>query len=254
MGGEAHLDQTDDHGITTVMATNTTGNMALLDGLLAANKLAPAARVVYASSEMARGLSGFNMTPKFATDDANGVLEHIYGRNSTTFHWRSTVAQLSSYAYAKLTGTLHLAQLAREQPGFYFASVSPGMTHSTAAVDSAPWLLKASAPLMLPMMKLTAQAHAPEVGAKRYVDVLLGTAAGEQPPSGAFIASAWFATGPVCDQAESCALAGCRSHAAPAGPQRGPAPTCSAPRDHVPRPSIEAPALADVAPTAPHLP
>ena len=185
------------------MAMNTIGNMALLEGLLAASKLAPAARVVYSSSEMARGLSGFNTTPKFASDDANGVLEHIYGRNATTFHWRSMMSQLSSYGFAKLTGTLHLAQLAREQPNFYFASVSPGMTHSTAAADSAPWLMKATAPVMLPILKLTAQAHAPDVAAKRYLDVLLGTAEGEQPPSGAFVASAWFATGPVCDQAAS---------------------------------------------------
>ena len=51
IGGDDHLKLTPD-GITKVCAMNATGSAALFEGLLGAKKLAPAAVVVYASSEV----------------------------------------------------------------------------------------------------------------------------------------------------------------------------------------------------------
>jgi len=113
---------------------------------------------------------------------------------------------MSSYAFAKLVGTLWIGQLARDHPNLYFAAVSPGMTHSTGINEAAPSMVKSALPVLMPMMKLTQQAHAPDVGAKRYLDVLLGASTPQEATeykSGAFVASAWFATGSVCDQADS---------------------------------------------------
>ena len=80
-------------------------------------------------------------------------------------------------------------------------SVSPGGCHTTNAYANSPWLFRyTNVDLQMRIVSLFSLSHSPAVGAQRYVDALSDSYPFE---SGTFVASRRWATGGVCDQADS---------------------------------------------------
>ena len=209
MGSDDHLDLTS-NGITKVMAMNVTGHAMLFNGLLDAKKLAANAKVVYTTTEIARGMVTMAVKPAFASIDAACITSHIVGKPAcgyvAGFPYTSV---LSSYSYAKAIGSLYFQHAAKENPAMTVYAISPGMCYGTdAPVAGMPWGMKAAMGGMPWLINLQIRAgglvgmvHSPAVGTKRTMDALFGR--GAVYPSGTFIGAVRWATGPTCDQAIS---------------------------------------------------
>ena len=200
MGSDDHLKLTSD-GITKVMAINTTGHAAFFEGLLAGKKLAKDAKVIFTSSEIARGMTGMARKPSFTSHDAECITTHIVGKPACSYaRTPSFMSVMSSYAAAKAIGTLYFQQCARENPTMTIYSVSPGSCYGTNAHLNAPGKMQmTNVPLQMRLMSFLGLAQSSAVGAKRNLDALFGRGLGY--PSGTFIASRGWATGATCDQA-----------------------------------------------------
>lgn len=201
MGGCGHLELTPD-GITRVMAMNTTGHAAFFEGLLATNKLATDARIIFASSELARGLLFMSGKPVFGLDEGC-MTAHLVGTPTGKYERTPAfMSGMSSYAAAKAVGTLYFQQCARENPNLTIHAVSPGSCYGTNAHVGAPRPMQlTNLPLQMYLLSLVGLAHTPSVGAQRYIDTFF--CRGTKYPTGTFIASRKWATGAVCDQAVS---------------------------------------------------
>lgn len=83
-------------------------------------------------------------------------------------------------------------------------TVSPGGTDGTEAfsADAMPAHFKMMLPVMMPMMKMMGQFHDVDVGAKRYVDAVLGENSMAAFKSGTFVGSKKGVSGRVMDQSK----------------------------------------------------
>lgn len=190
MGGKTPMAVTAD-GATYMFAQNVLGHVALLETLLAEDRLGEVA--VFAGSEAARGLPrmGFKR-PSFVSKSADELATVIDG---SFFAGRKPDVNLA-YGQAKLLGILWMASLARQYPDLRFVSVSPGNTTGTHAPDDLPAPLRFAAKHVMPHLGIS---HDLEVGAKRLVDGVTDT----KLSSGTFYASAaGKLKGPLVDQTE----------------------------------------------------
>lgn len=199
IGGDDHLMLTPD-GITRVCAMNVTGSAALFEGLLEAKKLAPAAVVVYASSEIARGMAPFSYMPKFAAADEACMTTHLVGQPGCGyFRLLPFMKVMNSYGYAKAIGTLYFQNAAADHPKMRIVAASPGSTHSTSAANGTPKIMQCMGmATQMWLMSFVGMSHAPSVAAQRYLDVLL---LADKAPSGTFLASSGVFEGELVDQA-----------------------------------------------------
>ena len=192
-GGKTPLAMTED-GVTTIFATNVLGHVALLDGLVAADKLKESA--VYVGSEAARGIPKLGMKrPALETSSADEFASLCDGSYFAAHKFNGALA----YGQAKYIGALWMAAAARRYPDLRLVTVSPGNTRGTEGTEDLPaplrLLLKfVLMPVVLPLFGLV---HDIDVGAKRLVDGLTDPALN----SGRFYASAANTlTGPLVDQ------------------------------------------------------
>ena len=178
-------------GATKLFATNVLGHAALLEGLLAENRLDEVA--VFAASEAARGIPklGFKR-PTFASTSVDELATVIDG---SYFDGRKFDRNLA-FGQVKYIGALWMAHLARQHPEVRFITVSPGNTTGTQAAAGASPPLRFVAKHVMPRLGI---AHDLEVGAKRLVDGVVDASLS----SGVFYASAANKLkGPMVDQAE----------------------------------------------------
>ncbi len=178
-------------GVTTVFATNVLGHVALLEGLLAEDRLGEVA--VFAGSEAVRGVPKLRMKPpSFVSTSADELASVIDGS-----YWDSHKPDFNvAFGQAKYIGALWMAYLARKHPDRRFITVSPGNTTGTGAASGLPLPMRVAAKYVMPALGL---AHKLDVGAKRLVD-------GVTDPTlsnGAFYASPENKlNGPMVDQAD----------------------------------------------------
>jgi NAD(P)-dependent dehydrogenase (short-subunit alcohol dehydrogenase family) len=189
-GGDTPLALTKS-GATRIFAVNVLGHVALLDALLAENRLTEVA--LYAGSEAARGIPKFRMKrPAFATTSADELATVIDG---SYFEGRKPNPALA-YGQAKYIAALWMASMARQHPNRRFVTMSPGNTSGTGTLDDQPLPLRLAARYVMPALGLS---HSLETGAGRLVDGITDPAL----RSGVFYASAASTiTGPVVDQAD----------------------------------------------------
>jgi NAD(P)-dependent dehydrogenase (short-subunit alcohol dehydrogenase family) len=161
MGGKAPMAVTAD-GATYMFAQNVLGHVALLETLLAEDRLGEVA--VFAGSEAARGLPkmGFKR-PSFVSKSADELATVIDG---SFFADRKPDVNLA-YGQAKLLGILWMASLGRQRPDRKFVSVSPGNTTGTHAPDDLALPFRIAAKHVMPHLGIS---HNLDVGAKRLVD------------------------------------------------------------------------------------
>ena len=178
-------------GVTNVFATNVLGNVVLLEGLLADDRLGEVA--VLAGSEAARGLPKLRMQrPSFVSTSADELATVIDG---SYFAGKKADFNLA-FGQAKYIGALWMAYLARQYPDRRFITVSPGATTGTQASNGVALPLRVAAKYIMPALGIS---HKLEDGAERLVD-------GVTDPnlsSGVFYASAANKLkGPLVDQAD----------------------------------------------------
>ena len=155
-------------GMNMIAAANIIGHAALIEALV--EQGAQIKRVVYVSSEAARGVPSVGMKKpelkSFSVDEFKSILEGGF--------FGSKLDPGQAYGYVKLVGTLWTSALSRKFPEIEFVSVSPGATKGTAVADNAPPLIKfmfkyVMYPIILPLKGMV---HGVEKGAARYVQAL----------------------------------------------------------------------------------
>src|ERR1700751_1660857 len=178
-------------GVTNVFATNVLGHVALLEGLLAEDRLGEVA--VFVGSEAVRGVPKLRMKgPSFVSTSADELATVIDG---SYFAGRKPDFNLA-FGQAKYIGALWMAYLARHSPDRRFVTVSPGNTTGTQAASELPLPMRIAAKYVMPALGL---AHKLDVGAKRIVDGVTDPTL----PNGAFYASAANKlNGPMVNQAD----------------------------------------------------
>lgn len=190
------------NGTTKMIDLNVLGNVYLTDLLIQQKKIHPNGQVLYVSSETARGIS-LNTCHVFSE---NGSLEEMKALCDGSYYQNSKSPQqdMDVYGRAKLLGTLWTGSIARQHPDIRFVAVSPGNTAGTNVVNHMrlPGFIQVLAnKIALPLMTTPCcgRFHSLEVGARRYLDVILDD--GTTYESGHFYASkrSW-PTGPVADQ------------------------------------------------------
>jgi NAD(P)-dependent dehydrogenase (short-subunit alcohol dehydrogenase family) len=193
-GGRDHT-AISEYGVPSMVAANVTGHVLFLDLLLQQGKLQSAASVIYAGSEAARGVPSLGM-PKPVIKE--GTVEEFSSYCDGSVYGKKPSAE-AMYGGTKLLGALWMADMARQQPGMRFVTISPGGTSGTEVLSDAPtlkrWLANG---VMMPMLKLFGMVHSPEKGAQRYVDAMLDE---NSYHSGIFYASKKGTSGEVVDQA-----------------------------------------------------
>jgi NAD(P)-dependent dehydrogenase (short-subunit alcohol dehydrogenase family) len=190
VGGKTPMHLTAD-GATYMFASNVLGHAALLEALLADDRLGEVA--VFAGSESARGVPKLRMKrPSFVSTSADELATVIDG---SYFADRKTDRNLA-YGQVKYIGALWMAYLARQHPNRRFITVSPGNTSGSEGPNDLGLPLRLAARYVMPYLGIS---HKLDVGARRLVD-------GVTDPnlsSGVFYASAANKlTGPLVDQAD----------------------------------------------------
>nr|MBX2849432.1 hypothetical protein [Acidiferrobacterales bacterium] len=77
------------------------------------------------------------------------------------------------YGAVKLMGALWTMSMARKHSDMRFITVDPGMAHGTSGTAAFPWYQRWLVNTTMRVLALLGKAHSVDVGAKRYVDVLL---------------------------------------------------------------------------------
>lgn len=193
-GGGDPLQHTPD-GATLIFAANVLGHVALLEALLAEQKLTSTA--LYVGSEAARGVWKLGIRrPTFATSSADELATVVDG---TSFRGR-TLDVMLAYAQVKYLAALWMGAVARRHPELRCATVSPGNTAGTEAAEDLPLPLRIlMRHVIMRIGPFLGLAHPLETGARRIVDAITD----DRYAGGTFYASRANAiVGPMIDQAD----------------------------------------------------
>jgi len=180
-------------GMNFISSVNLLGHVVLVDELIKAGKLNK--RVVYVSSEAARGIKKMSMKrPDLKTSSVDEFASVLDGS-----FFGSKLDPAEAYGYVKYVGSLWASSMSRQHPSIDFISISPGATKGTAVADNLPLMLKIMFKyIMFPIvMPLRGLVHSIEKGAARYVEALNN----QNFKSGEFYASREnTAIGPLVEQ------------------------------------------------------
>lgn len=190
-GGKDPAARTRD-GVTQIFAANVLGHAALLDGLIAQNKLRNVAVLV--GSEAARGVPKLRIPrPAFATSSADELASVIDG----SYYNGNGFSGSAAYAQVKYIGALWMGSMARTQAEVRFVTMSPGGTRGTRIASEMNPVMRFAYDRIIMGAIVKNITHTVDVGAARLV------AAVEEPAygHGTFYGSAADTlTGPVLDQ------------------------------------------------------
>ncbi|MBK1835708.1 SDR family NAD(P)-dependent oxidoreductase [Roseibacillus ishigakijimensis] len=182
-------------GVMLIFAINVLGHVHLTDLLMKNGKLSRGGSVMYVASFAARGAPEVRAAKPSI---ANGSIEEWTSvANGTKFADNKTYTDI--YGSVKLMGALWTMSMARKHPDMRFITVDPGMARGTSGTATLPWHQRWIMNTAMWVMQLLGKAHAVDVGAKRYVDVLLND---DDFTSGVWWGSKKGLTGELADQLE----------------------------------------------------
>jgi NAD(P)-dependent dehydrogenase (short-subunit alcohol dehydrogenase family) len=194
-GGKTPLRLTRD-GVTEIFATNVLGHVALLESLVASDRLTQSA--VYLGSEAARGVPKMGMKrPALPTSSVEDFVDVITGKDFAGKKFSGVLA----YSEVEYIAALWMAYQARIHPNLRFIIMSPGNTQGTEIANGYPTPLRilmkyVMMPIVAPLMGM---AHSLQTGAGRIVSGLTDSTL----KSGVFYGSGpQTLTGPVMNQSE----------------------------------------------------
>ena len=168
--------KTNKNGVNELVASNLVGHAVLLNELLKKKLLKKVA--LYSSSEVIRGVPFLMIKKpqfkKFTFEEFKDICDGSF------FITNSNIK--NSYSYIKYIATLWISHISREFKNIRFVAVSPGTTYGTR-ISKKPFTIKRF--IIHKILLSLGLMHKLEVGAKRYVDVLLDS----KFRSGSFYAS-----------------------------------------------------------------
>jgi len=178
-----------------IFAINVLGHVRLTDLLMKNGKLSKVGSVMYVASFAARGAPEVGAAKPSIV---NGSIEEWTAvANGTKFANNKTYTDI--YGSVKLMGALWTMSMSRKHPNMRFVTVDPGMARGTSGTATLPWHQRWTMNTAMWVMQLLGRAHNVDVGAKRYVDVLLND---DEFKSGVWWGSKQGLTGELADQVE----------------------------------------------------
>lgn len=182
-------------GVMGIFGLNVLGHVLFTDLLIESGKLSDTGTVAYVSSFAARGAPELRSKKPPIT---NGSIEELTSVvNGEKFIGNNTYTDI--YGATKLMGALWTISMARQHPEMRFITVDPGMARGTSGSASLPRGQRLLVEGVMWLMQAFGKAHSVDVGAKRYVDVLLNE---DEFESGIWWGSKQGLTGDLADQAE----------------------------------------------------
>lgn len=194
-GGGTEPTKLTSDGVMFIFAVNVLGHVHLTDLLMKNGKLAKGGSVMYVASFAARGAPEVGAAKPSITDGS--VEEWTSVANGKKFANNKTYTDI--YGSVKLMGALWTMSMARKHADMRFLTVDPGMARGTSGTATLPWHQRWTMNTAMWVMQLLGRAHSVDVGAERYVDVLLNE---DKFKSGVWWGSKKGLTGELADQRE----------------------------------------------------
>lgn len=194
-GGAGGTDPTKltDDGVMHIFAINVLGHVHLVDLLMKNGKLSKGGSVMYVASFAARGAPEVGAAkPPIAE---GSIEEWTTVVNGQKFSNNKNYTDI--YGSVKLMGALWTMSMARKHPDMRFITVDPGMARGTSGTASLPWYQRWTMESAMWVMQALGRAHSVDVGAQRYVDVLLNH---DDFKTGVWWGSEQGLTGEIADQ------------------------------------------------------
>lgn len=168
-GGGNEPTQVTEDGVMFVFGINVLGHVLFTDLIMQNGKLSETGSVMYVASFAARGAPELRAAKPPITNGS--VEEWTSVVNGTKFNASSTYTDI--YGATKLIGALWTMSMARKHPEMRFVTIDPGMARGTSGTASLPFFQRLMMETAMWVMQTLGRAHSVDVGAKRYVDVLL---------------------------------------------------------------------------------
>mgnify|MGYP001794368522 CR=1 FL=1 len=182
-------------GVMFIVGINVLGHVHFVDQIMDNGKLSDTGSVMYVASFAARGAPevGASKPPI----EEGSVEEWTSVANGTKFNESSSYTDI--YGATKLMGALWTMSMSRKHPKMRFMTIDPGMARGTSGTKSLPFFQRLTMETAMWVMQTLGRAHSVDVGAKRYVDVMLNK---DDFTSGVWWGSKKGLTGQLADQCE----------------------------------------------------
>lgn len=191
-GGKEPTKLTKD-GTMFIFAINVLGHVHFTDLLMEKGKLATGGSVMYVASFAARGAPEVGSAKPTITQGS--IEEWTEVVNGEKFAENKTYTDI--YGSVKLMGALWTMSMARKHPDMRFITIDPGMARGTSGTAELPFHQRLIMNFAMWAMERLGKAHSVDVGAQRYVDVMLN---GDDFKSGIWWGSKKGLTGEIADQ------------------------------------------------------
>lgn len=182
-------------GVMFILGINVLGHVHFTDLIIENGKLSETGSVMYVASFAARGAPEVRAAKPPITEGS--IEEWTSVANGTKFDDSSTYTDI--YGATKLMGALWTMSMARKHPKMRFMTIDPGMARGTSGTKSLPFFQRLTMETAMWVMQKLGRAHSVDVGAKRYVDVMLNE---EDFTSGVWWGSKKGLTGSLANQVE----------------------------------------------------
>ncbi|WP_017446449.1 SDR family NAD(P)-dependent oxidoreductase [Gayadomonas joobiniege] len=156
-------------GSMFIFSANVLGHVHFTDLLMKNGQLSKKGTVMYVASFAARGAPEVGAAKPPINDGS--IEEWTSVVNGEKFADNKTYTDI--YGSVKLMGAMWTMSMARKHPQMRFVTVDPGMARGTSGTATLPWHQRWTMNTAMWVMQLLGKAHSVDVGAKRYVDVLL---------------------------------------------------------------------------------
>lgn len=168
-GGGTEPTKLTQDGVMHIFGINVLGHVLFTDLMIESRKISETGTVIYVASFAARGAPELR-APKPPISQGS-VDEWTSVINGTKFDDTSSYTDI--YGATKLMGALWSLSMARKHPKLRFMTIDPGMARGTSGTKSLPVLQRITMESAMWVMEKLGRAHSVDVGAKRYVDVML---------------------------------------------------------------------------------
>ena len=192
-GGGTEPTKITSDGVMHIFGINVLGHVLFTDLLIESGKLSDTGSVMYVASFAARGAPEVR-APKPPILDGS-VEEWTSVANGTKFNDKSSYTDI--YGATKLMGAMWTMSMARQHPKMRFMTIDPGMARGTSGTASLPFFQRVTMETAMWVMEKLGRAHSVDVGAKRYVDVMLNS---DKFTTGVWWGSEKGLTGRLADQ------------------------------------------------------
>lgn len=169
-GGKEPTKVTHD-GVMHIFGINVLGHVLFTDVMIDTGKLSDTGTVMYVASFAARGAPEVRAAKPPISEGSEAEWTSVV--NGEKFDDSSAYTDI--YGATKLMGALWTMSMARKHPKMRFMTIDPGMARGTSGTKSSPFFERITMETAMWVMEKLGKAHSVDVGAKRYVDVMLNT-------------------------------------------------------------------------------